>query len=650
VLLSVIPRAPAYYNPFTNPHRCLDAAVTLVNNHNLRLSEEALSQTLSSVSSMDWNNKAPHFIQLSKRQEETKERSKEAVGKQEHLEEQSYRGTASSASGSQSELQTITTRPIQPTEKVTSIDLEVTGFLQDRIAYYLEKYKEHRLRHGSGILVDNHTGEIIAYVGSKNYYSDEEASQLDGVRITRQPGSCLKPFLYAYALENGYLPNTVLPDIPVDYGREEVYEPLNFNNRFHGPVRLRVALASSLNVPAVSVLKDLGVSGFESFLIELGFDSLRTQIGETGLGLALGNGEISLYELVRAFAVFPRRGVPLTYRYTKTDGTTSVFCSTTPNRSLVSRYTADSICDILSDHHSRFLGFDDSQVFDLGFPVMFKTGTSDQFQNIWAVAATPDYSVGIWMGNATGETVQGVTGSSLPATIAGEVLTFVQRQNSVTAVGSERTVRCNKGITAVGSERAARSRDFPTPYGSKKVEVCTLSGKKPTDACPSAVYENIPEAEHIGTCDYHVREGNSTTVVLPQLYAQWLARSGNRRERTDGTVRRSGNRSGVSGNTTAQAINRRKIAMDPVVRPKKLSIIYPGDGAIFYEDPSIPRDDQAVAVKAVGSSDVVKVFINGRHVDTITPPLRWFFPIKPGVWNVTFEGSGSADSVGFTVK
>ena len=273
--------------------------------------------------------------------------------------------------------------------------------------------QKSRISNASILVIDNKTGEPIVWAGNAQFFDEDHSGQSDGVLVRNQPGSSMKPFLYALALETDdehgnplFSPGTILADIPQEFGDEKLYIPSNFNNRYNGPVRFRVALASSLNVPAVYLLNTIGVDNYLNKLFELGFDSLKKSGKEADLGLALGAGEVSLKELVTAFAVFPRDGKDFN------------------NRQIYHSDTARIICSILSDKAARALGFGYSQTFQTDYPAIFKTGTSNQYQDIVALGATKQYTVGVWMGNFSGQTVVGKTGSSLPAWVAKN---FLQR-------------------------------------------------------------------------------------------------------------------------------------------------------------------------------------------------------------------------------
>jgi penicillin-binding protein 1C len=192
-------------------------------------------------------------------------------------------------------------------EITTTVDTNLFNFSENLLQEKIEKFSDSRISNGSLLVLNNQDNSVLCWIGNGNFFDTENSGQIDGVLVNNQPGSSMKPFLYALALDSDFIkPVTVFADVPSEFGNEKLYIPENFNNRFNGPVRLRVALASSLNIPAVSLLNKIGVAAYLSKLYELGFESLRKTGLSAGLGLALGAGEVSLFELVCAFSVFPR--------------------------------------------------------------------------------------------------------------------------------------------------------------------------------------------------------------------------------------------------------------------------------------------------------------------------------------------------------
>ena len=508
---------------------------------------------------------------------------------------------------------------------VTTLDLELQHRLLYDFRFYMEKYRESRISGCAALVLDNHTGEVLAYLGSPDYFSNAPGMKIDAVMIENQPGSCLKPFLYAAALAEGLLPCSLLPDIPMDFGGSRVYVPMNFNNRFHGPVRLRTALGSSLNVPAVYLQSRVGTAVFAEVLEDAGFSGVRRKMERAGLGAALGNIEVSLFELARAFTMFPRGGTPLEPVWTRKEGVNHPgggHVSSGPDNSAVSSYSAYTVCSILSDPGARITGFGSHGAFDLPFPAMFKTGTSNQYQNIWALAATMDYTVGVWMGNLTGETVIGRTGSSLPAVIAGNVLEYLHRE-----AGPQPSPKPNPEA-------------FPVPDGTRPVTVCTLSGMEATDVCPSTTVEHLPADAVIEPCSFHVRGGETGTVrvVYPEPYRSWAARFG----RTAGTGRAGG---------TAEDTAKIGTGWNAEAAAEGPAIIYPADGAVYYYDPASSSEQQAVRIEVAGGEGPVQITVNGEQAAELTSqPFVWYFPLRRGHWTVEVSDAGGTDSVRFEVR
>ena len=187
----------------------------------------------------------------------------------------------------------------------TTIDRGLQQFVEAQVRQVVGAIASQNVNHAAAIAIDNHTGEVLTYVGSPDYFSPF-GGRNDGVQALRQPGSTLKPFLYQLALEKKVIrPNTILPDVPTHYAipGARLYSPVDYSETFLGPVRVRIALANSLNVPAVRVLEKVGVETFLGRLRELGFHSLTESPEYYGLGLALGSGEVSLWELARAYFI-----------------------------------------------------------------------------------------------------------------------------------------------------------------------------------------------------------------------------------------------------------------------------------------------------------------------------------------------------------
>ena len=290
----------------------------------------------------------------------------------------------------------------------TTIDRPLQEFVETQVRDVVGALSGNAVHHGAAIVLDNRTGEVLAYAGSPNYFADDDLGRNDGAQALRQPGSALKPFLYELALERRDVrPNTILADVPTAYALPgaRVYEPVDYSNRFLGPVRIRVALANSLNVPAVRVLERVGVANFQTRLRALGFAHLTKSADYYGLGLTLGGGEVTLAELARAYAIAARNGDPIGIVETRDAR------SQRRPRDLSAHDPAWSlVTDILADSHARATAFGVDSILTLPFPAVVKTGTSSDFRDTWAAGYTRDFTVAVWVGNFDGSPMRGVSG------------------------------------------------------------------------------------------------------------------------------------------------------------------------------------------------------------------------------------------------
>jgi penicillin-binding protein 1C len=374
----------------------------------------------------------------------------------------------------------------------TSLDLNLNHDIEARIRFMISRYAGARVTNAAVVAIDNSTEEVIGWVGSCDFSDTTHSGQVDGTLIRRQSASTLKPFLYARAIEHGWTAATLLPDVPVSFGApdEETYQPQNFDHRSHGVVRLRTALASSLNVPAVYTLSRLGVPEFVRTLSALGFSLRPDAAVHYGLGMAIGNAEVSLLELVHAFSVFPRGGTlkDLVLVPGSNLGTQRVF----------DPFSAWMICNILSDPSARATGFGLHTYFRTRAPAMFKSGTSSEFTNLWCVGATPRFTVGAWAGNFDGRAVIDKTGSIVPTQIVADILNRLSDEYPL----------------------SPDAQSFITTARIIPAKICTVTGLRATSSCDSTRTEYFRSfAEIPPPCDYHASPFTRNELLLDSLLA-----------------------------------------------------------------------------------------------------------------------------------
>ncbi len=292
----------------------------------------------------------------------------------------------------------------------TTIDLPLQRFVQSQARDVVAALAGRDVTQAAALVIDNRSGDVLAYVGSTDYFNDAYLGKNDGVRTLRQPGSTLKPFLYEYALERGTIrPDTILADVPTSYAipNGETYAPEDYSSSFAGPVSVRIALANSLNVPAVRVLSNVGVPSFLARLRTLGFEDLHRSPDYYGLGLTLGAGEVTLWDLAHAYVTLARGGSAIPLR--------TVFDGREPAAVQIGdRASWELVADMLADRYARAKSFGVGSVIDTPFVSLVKTGTSSDYRDTWTVGATPEYTVAVWAGNFSGapmRRIAGITGA-----------------------------------------------------------------------------------------------------------------------------------------------------------------------------------------------------------------------------------------------
>lgn len=337
----------------------------------------------------------------------------------------------------------------------TTLDSTLQKKTQKILDTRLDALKSRNVSSGAVLVVDHSTDEVLAWVNSGGELSEMPESHIDRVVTPRQPGSTLKPFLYALALEKGWTAATLIDDSPlasrVGSGLHAYH---NYSRHNYGPLRLREALGNSLNIPAIRTAQFTGLYPFFDRLQALGFESLDKHPDYYGEGLALGNGEVTLYELARAYAALARRGV---YRPLKT--TLEPTAAKDPPRQIYSGEISSLIADILSDPQARHLEFGSGSLFRFPVQTAVKTGTSSDYRDAWAIGFSFRNTVGVWMGNLDRRPMKEVTGSFGPAVVLRAVFAELNRH------------RDSRPLYL--SPRLGKSR------------ICRISGMKAGADCPS---------------------------------------------------------------------------------------------------------------------------------------------------------------------
>jgi penicillin-binding protein 1C len=477
----------------------------------------------------------------------------------------------------------------------------------------------HALRlHGAAnvavVVLDNASGEWLAWEGSGDYNGAARGGMLNGPVMPRQPGSALKPFTYALAFEDGYSPASVLADIPLSFPTAEpgiVYSPRNYDGRYRGPMLARSALAGSENVPAVALASSVGIPKLLRFLGRTGLTTFDKTAAHYGLGLTLGNAEVRLDELVAAYASFARGGEWIEPTYRAGDPERA-------SRRVVSQRTAFWITDVLSDAEAREFAFGRGGSLEFPFPVAVKTGTSQAYRDNWTIGYSKHVTVGVWVGNFDRTPLRNSSGVTGAAPIFHGVMLAAERR-AAGGTGEFGTA----SILSPGSDSTRR-------------EICALSGLAANNWCPNRRHEWAAVEAPVVPCNWHHLGDGGVLTILPAEYQGW-----------EGTRRAVVRRGDVPRADVRRANMRRTERL-----PAALAITSPADGSTYLIDPTLRREFQSLSLKAVSSdATTIQWTINGRPVGSTSRGDGLDWPLTPGKHRIEVrDAKGHTAAATITVR
>lgn len=309
----------------------------------------------------------------------------------------------------------------------TTLDLNIQDYAQASVSAQIEKLKASRITNGAALVTKPSTGEILAMIGSRNYFDTEIDGNVNLTTALRQPGSSIKPLNYALGLSKGYPASTMFLDVPTCFsvtGQPGAYCPKNYDGSFHGTVQMRQALANSYNIPAVKMLALNGINDFIATASAMGISTFKDP-SQYGLSLTLGGGEVKMLDMAVAFGVFANSGIRINLNpilRVKTysgeileDNNYQLNPPTGPR--ILSEDVTFIISNILADNKARVPAFGAySPLYISGKTVSVKTGTTDDWKDNWTIGYTPEFLTAVWTGNNNNELkplfVSGVTGAA----------------------------------------------------------------------------------------------------------------------------------------------------------------------------------------------------------------------------------------------
>ena len=417
----------------------------------------------------------------------------------------------------------------------TTLDLDLQQTIERQVTEWVAQHEQDGLEHAAVVVIDNRTGDLLAMIGSADYRAPD--GMVNGALAVRSPGSALKPFLYLLAFEDGQSPASLLPDVPMRFeSAEGVYEPVNFNLEFQGPIRSRLALANSLNVPAVYLLRELGGPvSLMNRLRDFGITTLTEEPDHYGLGLAIGGGGVTLLELTNAYATLARLGEYREVRWSLQE-------SEGPTRQVADERASWLIADILADPRARVRAFGRRGPLRLAGRAAVKTGTSSDFRDNWALGYTPTHTVGVWTGNFAGTPMRGLAGITGAAPILAAVLEELKERDSGW---------------------------FVQPDGLEQGRIDPVTGARLTHNDQTGGVREYYRVENPPALAIEMPRDEGGRLLLPPIYHDWLQEAGQHWQKRFSTSRAS-----------------------------SLRIVFPTNGSRFILDPDLPGGGRWLAPEA----------------------------------------------------
>ena len=480
----------------------------------------------------------------------------------------------------------------------TTLDAGLQTEVERLMRLRLAALTDRNVTDGALVAIDPATGRILALVGSATDGDPAHGGDIDMALSPRQPGSALKPLLYGAAFEHGFTPATPLLDVATTFATPEgPYAPLDFDRSFRGMVPVRVALGSSLNIPAVRTLDAVGVDALLEMARRFGIGTL-TAAERYGLAIALGGGEVRLIDLTNAYAALAAGGAlrePFAVTRVR-DATGRVLYERAPDKPVrvLSPQHAYLLADILSDPAARIPGFGEVTPFELPFPAAAKSGTSTGFRDNWTLGFTPEIAIGVWVGNADGSPMSDVSGVDGAAPIWHDAMLAA-------ALGRPMTW-------------------YARPPGIVEATVCAPTGLLPGPDCPSPVRELfVAGTQPVAREHYYSRSTDGAIAIDPPTEARAWARDAGLQ---------------LGGEPSA-----------PAVLGDLIRIVTPEPGSVYWLAPELGAQELVLRAATAPGIDHLTFSVDGRVVgDAVSaePAISWTLALGRHTLSVTgSRASGS---------
>ncbi|MCI0698355.1 transglycosylase domain-containing protein [candidate division KSB1 bacterium] len=494
--------------------------------------------------------------------------------------------------------------PLNPTLQ-TSLDLDLQKAVQSILTGKISALRNLGASNVAVVVMKANTGEVLCYLGSEDYYNDTYAGSIDFVATPRSTGSLLKPFIFGLGMEwLGHTAATVLTDIGLDFGEgRNAFIPGNYDQKFLGPVLYKTALANSRNIPAIQVLKNIGVDHFYQHLAELGLTPDDGKADYYGLGLAIGGLYTSLQQLCEAYLVLANEGKRTPISWLANPALPSA------SKNIIRPDIAMQLQRFLSDPLARLPSFPRGGFLEYPYPVAIKTGTSQGYRDAWTIGWSDTYLVGVWIGHHDNLSMKKVSGYAHAAPIVKEIFSRLHPDR-------------NEGLDDLG---------FPRPRDYRPMAICRLTGKLADRNTPYVSVDYFkPGTEPTEYSDVQkvmaIDKRNDLLaspscpkkhivykkfVLLPSIFKDWAIAQG----------------------LPVPPVNYSPLCDNHrIIDDYQITITSPRDDSRFYLDPEMPADASVLALNCLvepGAKDVLWL-VDGEEFRVAPFPYKVNWPMQPG--------------------
>lgn len=593
--LASLPKAPTFYSPYGANKKALDDRKNLVLSEMLSNGfiqktdyDKAIAEKITFRPQEEFGIKAPHFVMYVR--DQLIQKYGERV-----LEEGGLRVT-------------------------TTIDYELQKFAEDAaLEQALANKKNFNAENIGLVAIAPKTGDILTMVGSRNYFDKEINGNFNITTAHRQPGSAFKPFAYAAAFLRGYTPDTVLFDVPTEFSTtctpdgkprgasSNCYMPGNYDGKYHGPISLRDALAQSVNVVAIKTLYLAGMKETLQLSKDMGIQSL-TNIGDYGLTLVLGGGEVSMLDLTSAYGVFANEGTRNPYRAileVKDRNGNVIEKAEDRGFQVLDQKVARQVTDILADEAARAPAFGfNSPLFFPGRDVAVKTGTTNDYKDATIVGYTPDIALGAWAGNNNNTSMEKKIAAFIIAPYWNKVM-----NEALKKIPDTKFIEPESELKNFTLKPALRGKW----QGGESILIDKVSGKRATEFTPlESVDEILSGGVH--SILYWVNKINPRGTDTP-------SRTDSQFDSWEYGVRNWVAANGISDGPTARIPN----DFDDVHNSENLpdiSIESPSSSRNYKNNSKITIEFESTGRYSITKADY---FINDVYIGSATSPFRFSF-------------------------